>query len=148
MSTEVKDLPIEKQTKIQFGRILGEMCRIQMRSGNIVCGVNKGQVTGLLLGIEPVIDEVLEETGFVSTKQFDATIGVLREYAEPHKLAKLTGFNDIEQRLVSLGVDRLDAIRIFTYLTASGMYLDVLKKFDSINSPSECRTFNPFPREM
>lgn len=61
-------------------------------------------------------------------------------------LDELDGFYDIEPKLEALGIDRNTAVRALRWLWNTGAYREVIKKFDSDNSPAECRRFDePWP---
>ena len=71
--------------------------------------------------------------------QVIAVCNVLEPYRKGEK--ELTGFYDIEATLDRQGVDRGDFIRIASRLFGLDEYGELVKKFDTRNSPSECRTF-------
>jgi len=129
------------ETKTMLGKLLGEIFRIQKRTG--VQTYSDGTIYGLLNGIEPAIDEVIAEVGFVPAALVDRAAKILQPiFDDPAKLAAFKGFYDIEHDLQDAGIDRGTAIRIFQYFHGSGMYLDVLAKMDSTGSPIECRKFD------
>jgi hypothetical protein len=128
------------EEKIMFGKILGEIYRIQSRKG--YCYVGKGTVYGLLNGFESVIDEEIERIGHVTNEELRAVVNVLNEYhKDQSKFNALSGYYDIEDTLDELEISRSKAITILTYLYANRRFTDVIDKFDSQNSPTECRTF-------
>lgn len=127
--------------KIMFAKLLAEIYRIQRKIDP------KGEdldatIYGLLNGIEDVIDRELNRIGLISKEKFTAVCDVLQEYFDDdEKLNKLTGYYDIEPKLKMKGVSRSEAIAILTYLNATNQYDNVIKKFDSSNSPGECKKF-------
>jgi hypothetical protein len=129
------------ETKTLLGKLLGEIFRIQKRTG--VPTYSDATVYGLLNGLEPAIDHVIGELDFVSTELVDRAAKILQPiFDDPAMLAAFNGFYDIEQKLQEAGIDRGTAIRIFHYFHGSGMYMEVLAKMDSTGSPTECRTFD------
>lgn len=131
----------DPQTKVMFGKILGEIYRLQ-RSAGVPVPVDEGRVYGLLNGIEQAIDAELSSVGFISNAQTDHAQDVLSvHFNDAGKLAEFEGFYDIETQLESGGVDRGDAIPILRYFLASRRYLELIEKMDGQHSPSECRDF-------
>jgi hypothetical protein len=72
-------------------------------------------------------------------EQVIAVCKVLEPYRKGEK--ELTGFYDIEATLDRKGVDRGVFISIAERLFALDGYEDLIKKFNTGNSPCECRTF-------
>ncbi|MEV9639490.1 hypothetical protein ABZ756_02180 [Mammaliicoccus sciuri] len=129
--------------KLVVAKILGEIYRIQKRLPDNACPVGNDVIYGLLNGIERVVDSELEELYFISQGKEEAAVGILNEYfIDRDKLNNLKGYYDIEHKLEDRGIDRSDAIRIFTQLKAEGRFVNVIEKMDSSNSPGECRTFD------
>ena len=137
---------MDKETKKFLGRIIGEILRIVQKEQGICCESNE-TIYGLLNGFEHVLDEVIE----MSQRNFKRTSkrswkGFGYQYFLNKK--ELTGFYDIENELQKQGVDRGEAIEILTYFKAGGHYEELFPKFDSNNSPTECRTFKPWPDDL
>lgn len=134
---------MEKETKLMFGKILGEIYRIQRRLETDACPVRKSTVYALLNGIEPIIDEEFSRIGFISSDQYNNMCKVLDSYFyNEEKLAQFKGFYDIENELEDLGIDRADAIKILSYLKSNGSYTELIEKMDSQYSPMECKRFD------
>jgi hypothetical protein len=105
------------ETKTILGKLLGEVFRIQKRTG--VPTYSDGTIYGLLNGVEPAIDSVINEISFVSTELVDRAAKVLQPiFDDPAKLAAFNGFYDIEHELQDAGIDRGTAIQIFLTSTA------------------------------
>ena len=133
---------MDQDTKIMFGKLLGEIYRTQemMKKGG--SNESRDQVYGLLCGIESVIDEQLERVGFVSSEKMNAVEEVLAPiWEDEEKLSKFKGYYDIEHDLERRGVSRGEAIVILKYLKANGRFTDVIDRMDTTNSPTECGTF-------
>ncbi|PIC67276.1 hypothetical protein CSV71_05835 [Sporosarcina sp. P21c] len=131
------------ENKLVAAKLLGEIYRIQKRLPDNACFVGNDVIYGLLNGVERVVNSELEDLGFISQGKEDAAIEVLNEYFTDNKmLSELKGYYDIEDKLEECGIDRSDAIRIFTLLKAEGRFERVIEKMDSSHSPSECRTFD------
>lgn len=133
---------MDKDTKRLFGRLLGEVFRIQKAIPQLSCAASDAQIYGLLSGFEGAVDEILERTGDISAEKVKAVMDVLEPiWSDEERLKKFKGFYDIERELQQHGVDRSDAIAILTYLKANHQFTDVIEKMDSSYSPSECRRF-------
>ncbi|AQS55281.1 hypothetical protein [Novibacillus thermophilus] len=129
---------MEKE-KLLFGRMLGEMYRIQKKLG---MQVSDARIYGLLNGVEEAIDEEIEKIGYVSNRDISAVCDVLDEYYQDwDKVSKLDGFYEVEDKLRNKGIGRSKAIRILKYLYASNRYNDLIDKFDSPKSPVEAKKF-------
>ena len=133
---------MEKDLKLLFGKILGELYRIQYKSSPSICNVTEATIYGLLRGFETVIDDEIEKIGFISPQQLEYAENILNEYFENEdKLNNLKGFYDIEQKLKDGNVNRAEAITIFKYLKANEQFTGVIEKMNSQSSPHECKKF-------
>ncbi|HCB12101.1 MAG TPA: hypothetical protein DEP36_00820 [Gammaproteobacteria bacterium] len=133
---------MDKDTKRLFGRLFGEVFRIQKAMPDVACAVSDAQIYGLLNGFEDAINELLERTGDISAEKVKAVMDMLEPiWADEEKLKNFTGFYGIERALQQQGVDRSDAIAILRYLKANHQFTDVIEKMDSSDSPTECRRF-------
>lgn len=133
---------MDKDTKQLFGRLLGEVFRIQRAMPDIACAASDAQIYGLLNGFEDSLVEILERTGYISSEKVKAVMDVLEPiWTDEEKLKNFRGFYDIERELDQRGVDRSDAIAILRYLKANHQFTDVIEKMDSSYSPTECRRF-------
>ena len=127
--------------KLLLGKILGEIYRLQTNS-NVPCSAGPERIYGLLNGIEMEVAEEIDGIGFISTEQIKAASHILDKiFSDDAKLAEFKGFYNIESELDNAGIDRMTAIRIFTYFSAAGRFTSVLKKMSSSDSPIECREF-------
>lgn len=66
---------------------------------------------------------------------------------EPYHLddeaqANLRGYYDVEPNLGLQGVDRPTAMKTLIYLKADNRFREVIGRFGSSHSPSECRRFD------
>ena len=126
--------------KLMFGKLLGEIYRIQNHQGN--CYVDESVIYGLLHGFESTINEEIESIGYTSIEEVRAVMDILDEYHKDNdKLSGLKGYYDIEHKLKQVGIERYKAVEILTYLKANRQYEHVIEKFNSSNSPVECKTF-------
>lgn len=132
----------DQLTKVAFGKILGEIYRLQRASG-VPVPVDQGRVYGLLNGIEQAIDEELTSVGFISNAQvLHAQVVLDKYFYDEDKLDAFEGFYDIEAELERGGVDRSVAIPILTYFLASRRYVDLIEKMNGSGSPIECKDFS------
>ncbi len=133
----------DQQIKLLLGKILGEIYRIENRSGDkIACPAREAHIYGLLNGFERSIEEELKGIGFISEAKLQAVEDILNEYfVDQEKLKAFKGYYDIERRLEGLGIGRGEAITILTYLYADGRFVKVIDKMDSPDSPVECKKF-------
>ena len=128
-------------TKLLLGKLLAEVYRLQVNS-NIPCSAGPDRIYGLLNGIEMEINGEIEGIGFISNEQVQAASRILDKiFMDDAKLAQFKGFYDIESDLENAGVDRVAAMKIFTYFAAAGRFTSILEKMNSNNSPIECKTF-------
>lgn len=126
--------------KFLFGKILGEIYRIQKRNG--YSPVSEGRIYGLLNGVEIAIDNEISSLEPVTNEEIDAAADILDKYwKDPADLDKVTGYYDLEDDFDAAGLNRGKMIRILTYFNSNNQYTDLISKFDSSNSPTECRTF-------
>lgn len=126
--------------KILFGKLLGEIYRIQNRNG--YSPVSEARIYGLLNGFEGVINEEIDDIGIVTEEEVIKVMDILDTYhLDLDELENLSGYYDIESDLNKENISRSKAIKILTYLNANGQYDHVIKKFNSSNSPVECKTF-------
>jgi hypothetical protein len=130
----------ENMDKLMFGKLLGEIYRSQKRQG--FSPVSDAVIFGLLNGFEHVIDEEIEKIGYITTEEFNAVGDILNEYfIDNEKLENLKGYYDIEPELERRGISRWKAIQILTLYKASRRFENVIEKFNSHFSPSECKRF-------
>ena len=119
---------MEKDTKLFFGRILGEIYRIQ-KHNEMPCAASETEIYGLLRGFEDVIDEQLDLIGYVPSSDVENVGKVLEEiYSDEEKLKSFKGFYDIEHKLNSMDINRPQAIKIITYFNIDEGFDKVIKK--------------------
>jgi hypothetical protein len=127
---------MDAELKVIFGKILGEVYRIQLHMKPNICRVGEATVYGLLNGIESAIDDEIDlDPEFLVTRQESDLMD--RVLAEADQDPKFAGFYDIEPKLA--GIDRGKAIRLLTYINASGCFTEVIAKMNSQDSPAECK---------
>lgn len=132
-----------ERTERLLGKLLGEVYRIQKHLKGLDCGASDAQIYGLLNGLERSVRYELDAAGFLPESALQAVEDVLNEYfVDSKKLAELTGYYDVEGQLTRRGVDRSMAIRAMKYLKAERRFEPVIDKFNSQNSPAECKTFD------
>ena len=128
--------------KLVYAKILGEIYRTQKRLNTDACPVGDDVIYGLLNGIESVVNNELSVSSISESEQ-ESVEDILNEYSiDEGKLSGLKGYYDIEQKLNHQGISRSKAIKILTLLQAEGKFTDVIEKFNSAQSPGECKTFN------
>nr|WP_319401862.1 hypothetical protein [uncultured Carboxylicivirga sp.] len=134
---------MDNESKLFFGKILGEIYRIQNNSEDMACPAEPSQIFGLLNGFENVIDEEIERIGAVSREELYAVMDVLDEYwRDLEKRQEFKGFYDIEHKLQQRGIGRGKAIPILTYLKANHQFVELIDKMNSQHSPIECKNFD------
>ncbi|MBH8609109.1 hypothetical protein [Thermoactinomyces sp. CICC 10521] len=134
---------MDRETKILFGKLLGEIYRVQKYMPNNVCHVGDQTIYGLLNGMESVIDEEIEKIGFISADDQKNLEDILyKYYQDENLLEQFIGYYQIENDLKKHGISRDKAIRILKYLYADGRYTNVIDKMNSNGSPVECKKFN------
>lgn len=132
----------EQKMKVLFGKLLGEIYRIQ-RVSNMPCPASAENIYGLLNGFENVIDEEIESIGFISSDDVNYIGKVLDEiYLDTKKMNDFKGFYNIEKKFLAENISRNKAISIIKYYNAQGSFKDLILKMDSEDSPSEARNFS------
>lgn len=132
---------IESLPKLVFGKLLGEMYRIQNKLEIATAGATE-RTFGLLKGIEECIDEELEGLSLISNKKVSALRAILEEIdSDPVRLKDFKGYYDIRYAIEAQGITRYESIQIIKYFKINHQFLDVIRKMDSNDSPIECRTF-------
>ncbi len=131
----------ENENKIFFGKILGEIYRMQQSSKDMSCP-SDAHIYALLNGFEDAINQELMYVGKISSTEVKSVMDVLDPiWKDQEKLNNFKGYYDIEHELEAKGVDRSAAIRILKYLKANGQFTEVIARMDTTYSPTECRTF-------
>ena len=127
------------QMKLLFGKVLGEIYRLQKEIDAKV-PVKDSQIYGLIHGIEEAIDEEMTKT-LLTTAQSEFLTDIMQSLDQGER--KITGYYAIEQELKANGIDRSTAILFFTYLRGQGRFgEEAWKQFNTGQSPSECRNFD------
>lgn len=127
--------------KYLFGKLLGEVYRTQSRLGH--AAVSEGVVYGLVNGVEIAIDEEIRRLAKISKEDYQRAADIFNKYyLNEEKLEKVKGYYDLENELINAGLDRGKMITIVTYMKAEGVFIELIEKFDSSNSPSEMRNFD------
>lgn len=130
------------QEKIAWGVQMGEFYRLQKRVAPESLSVSDNTIYGLLNGIMPVIEEQLDTESVITQEEMSAMSDILNQYhVSSERLEELRGYYDIEHQVSEAGISRWKAIKILTYLYNSDRFVAVINKFDSSNSPGECRRF-------
>ena len=145
---EEEEMGIERENKLLMGRVLGELFRIQ-RKLDMPCAVGDEEIYGLIAGIEPAIDEVVNPREAVDEALVREVAAALDYFFnDPQRLKEFSGYYDLERQLQQRGF--IDAhgkrgwiIKILDWFAADGRYQALIDKMDSPNSPIECKTFGP-----
>lgn len=133
---------MDKETKLVFGKILGEIYRIQNKMDNASYLVGSETIYGLLNGFEETLDQEIGNLSFISSEEVAYVSSVLNEYhINEQRLSTFNGYYNIEHKLLSRGIDRIKAKRIVTMFKIEGRFQNVIDKMDTSGSPGECRTF-------
>ena len=83
--------------KLLFGKLLGEMYRIQNKLG--IGYVGEATIYGLVNGFDDVIDEEIESIGHVTHDEIRAVVEVLNPYhLDTKKFEELDGYYDVIHR--------------------------------------------------
>ena len=134
---------MEKESSVLFGKILGEIYRVQRASDVVVCPASQGRIYALLNGFEGAVERELEVVGTISDTQVKAVIDILLAvWQDKNRLNHFKGYYDLEADLQRRNISREQAIKIFTYLKANHQFVDLIERMNSSHSPSECKTFD------
>src|SRR6478736_10393329 len=129
---------MDDQTKLFFGKILGEMYRIQKRVDPTMFGYGDEVIYGLCNGFESVIDAEIDKIGSVTTRQLNSAGAIFtKHWHDPN----FKGYYDLEPELTAAGIDRGTAMKILTYFKAENGFVELIEKMNSGHSPTECKTF-------
>ena len=134
----------DKKNKILFGKILGEIYRLQksFSFGNASYSVSNARLYGLLNGIEREINSEIQEIGFISEEEVSAVESILTEYLEDaNKLKTLKGYQDLEKPFKQKKIKKSVAITILKYLYTQSRFSPIIEQLDNTNSPIEFQNF-------
>lgn len=132
--------------KYQFGKLIGEVYRIQNRQG--YSPVSEGRIYGLLNGIETAIDDEINSLSPISNEELESVMNIFAPYwNDEEKLEEITGYYDLEDQFTAAGLSRGTMIKILTYFKANRQYDAIIDKFNSGNSPTECKTFKLYDED-
>ena len=128
--------------KIMFGRLLGEIYRIQKRIDIDMCAVDDSRIYGLIEGIEEAIDEELSNN-VITGEDLEIVANILNNYFDNgEKEESFTGYYQIEPELERKSISRHKASKIITYFKSQGRFVSLIEKMNSTASPTECKKFN------
>ena len=134
---------MEKESRLLFGKILGEIYRFQRASDVVVCPASQGRIYALLNGFEGALERELEVMGCISDQQVKAvTDSLLAVWQDKNRLNHFKGYYDLENELQRRNISREEAIKILTYLKANHQFVELIEKMNSPHSPSECKCFD------
>ncbi len=140
---------MDDEVKVLFGRILGEILRMQRLNGSQTYREPDYKIYGLINGIESVIDEYINP--LVTNEQERILVETLNSYVD--RPDDFEGYYTIENELRDRGFgDGLDARvaarDLFTKFKARGMFLNLIKKMDSDErTPDELRNIKDIDLE-
>lgn len=124
------------ETKFMFGRLLGEIYRLQKRLD--MCKASDATIYGLINGIEEIVDSELK-SDVITYGDCNAVAGILRQYyTDIEKLNNFSGFQQVENDLRDIGIGRLKAYKIFTLFYAERRFVELLDKMNSNDFQIEC----------
>ena len=130
----------DKETKIFFGKILGEIYRLQKSFSfrGVTDSVSNARIYGLLNGIEREINSEIQEIGFISEEKVLAVESILIEYIEDeNKLKTFKGYQNLEDKFKQKNIEKSVAITILKYLYTQSRFSPIIERLDSTNSPIE-----------
>jgi hypothetical protein len=126
---------MEDSNKYFFGKILGEIFRLQKYAG---LPVDQRDIDGLCEGVEEVVDSFLTERKILTRQQSDHVATVLSQFEDSEsKFAELKGFYQIKDELEKGGVDRWTTMRAFRYFKSCGAFTETMNKICRGDSPQE-----------
>jgi len=134
---------MEKESRVLFGKILGEIYRFQRASDVVVCPASQGRIYALLNGFEGAVERELEVVETISDTQVKAVTDILLVvWQDKNRLNHFKGYYDLEADLQRRNISREQAIKIFTYLKANHQFVDLIERMNGSHSPSECKNFD------
>jgi hypothetical protein len=115
-------------TKLFFGKILGEIYRLQKNTEEMDCTATQGQIYGLLNGFEESIDEQIAMIGHITKEDVAKVSDILEKtWLDEAKVLYFKGYEDIEAELKEAGISKHKAYRILKYLHANKEYVDLIE---------------------
>lgn len=120
---------MDKELQLTFGKLLGEMYRIQKEQG--IARVDDGRIFGLLNGVEEAISSELNGTPFISNEQIEIVSDYLSPYWSQEK--SLDELSDLSMRmdLERKGINEGDLYIILKYLKSTGRFEVEIDKLGS-----------------
>ena len=108
---------MEQETKLVFGKILGEIYRVQKQQG--ICQVSDATLFGLLNGFEEAIDGELSDLGFIT----QAEVELVADYFDPYwkqekNLDEMPNYKTVEMDIERQGIRPAKFGKILKYLYA------------------------------
>jgi transcriptional regulator with XRE-family HTH domain len=132
---------LEVMPKLIFGKLLGELYRIQNKLEIATSGATD-RIFGLLRGIEECIDEELDNLSLISNEKISAIREILDEIdSDEERREGFKGYYDIRSAIEARGITRYESIQIIKYLKISNQFVELIGKMNSNDSPMECRHF-------
>jgi len=130
---------MENKNKFYFGRIMGELLRIEKRIDPKMVNHWDDVIFGLLHGIEPVIDEFFPEDNepyrqIITKEDYSTFCDIMNECRRMGD--DFRGYYDVEDKY---SFERGKACIILDYFRLAGLYPDIVEKINSEHSPVEVR---------
>jgi hypothetical protein len=125
----------ESDTKLYFGKLLGEIYRLQKQVG---LPVDDRDVFGLCEGVEEVIDSALAGRRLLTRDQSNHVAEILTQFQDDEsKLAELKGYYQIRKQFEERGVDQYAVMKTFRYFLRCEAFTEVIEKICLGDSPTE-----------
>lgn len=133
---------MEKDLKIVFGRLLGEIYKTQNMISKTE-SISNSTIYGLINGLEVVIDEELDKSSLITNEFHETLANTLDDInSDAAKKNSFKGYYDIEDILQWRHEERGKSNVVLKYMKANGQFLDLINKMDSDNSPIEMKNFD------
>lgn len=113
---------MEQETKLAFGKILGEMYRIQKEQG--IAQVSDATIFGLLNGFEESIDGQFSDLGYISKAEVELVADYFAPYWKQEKsLDEMPNYKSVEMSLERKNIHPAKFAQILKYLYANERFV-------------------------
>jgi hypothetical protein len=115
------------ENKLIFGKILGEIYRLQRKQG--ICQASEGQIFGLLNGIDEALNTEFENLNLISNSKVSQVCDYLDPYYRGERdLDEIPSFQEMKMDLERIGINHTNLIIILKYLYSNERYTMEIEK--------------------
>jgi len=120
---------MEQSLKMFLGKVLGEVYKIQYDNDESKCSVDKAKIYGLLNGIEPVVNSIMNEIDIITQDDIKIVTNILEPiFRDINIYEKYGGFHIMLNELEKQGINKSKSLTIFTYLKSNCQFVNFFDK--------------------